>query len=128
MTTHKTPTWIGRILSGLVIAFLALDAVMKLLSRPEVLEAHAQLGLPLELAPLFGAVLALCVVLYAMPRTAPIGAVLLTGYLGGAILVHARLGDPLLTHTLAPLYFGAAIWLGLYLRDPRVQALLAPRR
>ena len=119
--------WAGRILSGLAILFLTMDAAGKLFV-PELMIANTPpLGLPTE--PGFhralGAVLAVCVALYAWPRTAPLGAVLLTGYLGGAVAIHARVGDPLLTHTLFGAYLGAVAWAGLWLRDARVRALLA---
>jgi hypothetical protein len=77
---------------------------------------------------MIGAVLLVCVALYLIPRTAPLGAVLLTGYLGGAVLVHLRVGDPLLSHTLFPTYVGTLVWFALYLRDDRVRSLLAARR
>ena len=119
--------WPARILTGIPIVFLALDAVMKLASHPAVLDACERLGIPRHLAPAIGGVLLVCIALYAIPRTAPLGAVLLTGYLGGAVLVHLRLGDPLLTHTLFPIYVGIVAWIGLYLRDERVRVLLQTR-
>lgn len=117
--------WAGRILSGLAILFLGVDAAGKLFA-PELMIANTPpLGLPTEpgFYQALGAVLAGCVALYAWPRTAPLGAVLLTGYLGGAVAIHARVGDPLLTHTLFGVYLGAIAWAGLWLRDPRVRAL-----
>ena len=74
-----------------------------------------------------GIVLLACTLLYALPRTAFVGAILLTGYLGGAVDAHVRVGDPLLTHTLFPIYFGVLVWLGLWLRDARVRAATASR-
>jgi len=119
--------WTARILTGLTILFLTFDAAIKLVGHPAVAEGSVRLGLPPALAPVFGLVLLACVALYAIPRTAPLGAILLTGYLGGAVLVHLRVGDPLATHALFPIYVGAAAWLGLYLRDDRVRRLIAPR-
>lgn len=119
--------WTARILTGLTILFLTFDAAIKLVGHPAVAEASVRLGLPAALAPVFGLVLLACVTLYAIPRTAPLGAVLLTGYLGGAVLVHVRVGDPLVSHALFPIYVGVAAWLGLYLRDDRVRRLLARR-
>lgn len=117
--------WVGRVLSGLAILFLSLDAVMKLISHPEVLKSAPALGFAPESMFAIGAILAVCVVLYAIPRTAPIGAVLLTGYLGGAVVTHLRVASSaLFSHTLFPVYFGVVIWLGLYLRDARVRALV----
>lgn len=120
-------SWTGRIVSGIPALFLAFDAVVKQLDLPAVAKTSAQLGLPVELAPGLGILLAACLALYLIPRTAPLGAVLLTGYLGGAVLTHLRVDDPWLSHTLVPIYVGALLWAGLYLRDPRVRALLAPR-
>jgi hypothetical protein len=120
--------WTGRILTALSALFLAFDGAMKLAMHPEVVKGSERLQLPGELSPVFGAVLLACLALYLIPRTAVIGAVLLTGYLGGAVLVHLRMHDPLLTHTLFPTYVGGVLWLGLYLRDERVRSLLAPLR
>src|ERR1043166_2350110 len=114
---------IGRVLSGLTITFLAWDAAMKIIEHPMVLKASEPLGLPLPIAQPVGLILAAVVALYAIPRTAVFGAVLLTGYLGGAILVHLRVGDPLFSHTLFPIYVALFAWGGLYLRDSRVGAL-----
>jgi hypothetical protein len=95
--------WAGRILSGLSIAFLAMDAGMKLANLQMVKEGASALGYPPETMLPIGVVLLVCTLLYAIPRTAVLGAVLLTGYLGGAIATHVRVGDPLLTHTLFPI-------------------------
>jgi hypothetical protein len=119
--------WTARIVTGLPVLFLAFDVVLKIASPPVVAEASAKLGLPASLTPVCAVLLAASLALYLAPRTAALGAVLLTGYLGGAVLVHARVGDPLLTHTLFPIYVGALLWLGLYLRDERVRRLLAAR-
>src|SRR5262249_47916592 len=126
-TSGNAARWTARILTTLATLFLVVDAAMKIVSHPAVLEASPRLGLPTELAPVFGLVLLGCVALYLIPRTAPLGAVLLTGYLGGAVLVHVRIGDPLLSHVLFPIYMGAAAWVGLYLRDERVRRLIAAR-
>ena len=115
----------GRALSALAILFLTFDAVIKLLQHPEAVKGTAELGFaPSILVPL-GAVLLACVVLYAVPATAVAGAVLLTGYLGGAIAAQARVGNPLLSHTLFPVYVAALVWGGLYLRDGRVRAMIS---
>jgi len=115
----------GWIVSGLVIAFLLLDAAMKLLAVPQVLEAGAQLGFPgAPMARGLGILLLVCTLLYIAPRTALLGAVLLTGYLGGAVATHLRLGNPLFSHTLFGVYVGVAMWVGLYLREPRLRAVL----
>ena len=119
--------WLGRILSGVPVAFLAFDAIIKLMNLPVVAKSSEQLGIPAHLAPGLGVLLATCLALYLIPRTAALGAVLLTGYLGGAVLVHVRVGDPLFSHILFPVYVGAMLWGGLYLRDERVRRLIASR-
>jgi hypothetical protein len=124
----KARRWTSRVLSGLAVAFLVFDAAMKLVKIPPVVEAMARMGFPDGTARPIGVVLLACVGLYLVPRTAVLGAVLLTGYLGGAIAAHVRLEDPLLSHTLFPVYFGVLLWVGLYLRDRRVSALAPWRR
>lgn len=119
--------WAGRILSGLAILFLTMDAAGKLVV-PELMIANSPpLGLPVDpgFHRLLGAILAICTALYAWPRTAPLGAVLLTGYLGGAVATHLRVGSPLFGFTLFGVYLGIAVWAGLWLRDARVRALLS---
>ncbi|HVV88212.1 MAG TPA: DoxX family protein [Kofleriaceae bacterium] len=120
-------SWAGRVLSGLPSLFLAFDAGIKLANLPVVAKTSERLGIPAHLGPGLGVLLAVCLALYLVPRTAALGAVLLTGYLGGAVLVHLRVGDPLFSHTLFPVYVGAMLWAGLWLRDDRVRRLLAPR-
>ena len=123
----KSKLWTGRILSGLAILFLLFDGVMKFFMDklpPEALEAGAALQWPIELMPTVGTILLICTVLYIIPRTAVVGAVLLTGYLGGAIASHVRVSNPLFSHTLFPIYIAVFVWLGLYLRDVRVQNMI----
>ena len=120
--------WAGRALSGLAAAFLGVNAAVGLLALPPAVEGTRQLGFDPALLLPFGLIQLACLLLYLVPRTAPLGAVLWTGWLGGAIATHVRLGNPLLTHTLFPLYVAAALWLGLWLRDPRVRAALGPAR
>jgi DoxX-like family len=116
--------WAGRILSGVGVLFLTFDAVAKLLRLQPVIEATAQLGYrPGVIVPL-GAVLLSCVLVYVVPRTSLLGALLLTGYLGGAVATHVRVGSPLFTHVLFPTYVAALVWGGLLLRDRRLQAFL----
>jgi hypothetical protein len=118
----------GRILTGIAVAFLTFDTVIKLFATKEAIEGTAQLGWKMEHMPILAAIEAVCLILYLVPRTAPLGAVLWTGYLGGAIATHLRLDNPLFSHILFPTYVAALIWGGLYLRDARVRAVLAPRR
>lgn len=126
-TISKGALWTGRILSGLAAAFLLFDATIKFFMDklpPEALEAGAALQWPVDKMPMVGTILLICTVLYIIPRTSILGAVLLTGYLGGAIASHMRVGNPLFTHTLFPIYIAVFIWLGLYLRDNRVKGLI----
>ncbi len=120
----KPRLWTGRVLTALATAFLTFDAVAKLLRLPPVIEGTQKLGYPADVVVALGTVLLIGVVLYAIPATSVVGAVVLTGYLGGAIATHVRVGSPLLTHVLFPTYVAAMIWGGLYLRDARVRALL----
>lgn len=119
--------WAGRAISILIALLLLFDATGKLLRVPQVIEGTTQLGYPVSTIVPIGIILLACVVLYAIPRTAVFGAVLLTGYLGGAIATHVRVGNPLFTHELFPIYVAVFIWGGLYLRDPRVRGLVAAR-
>jgi hypothetical protein len=116
-------------MSGLVIAFLALDVAFKFVkpAPPPVVETFARLGWSLSLAPVLGIILLVCTALYAIPNTSVHGAILLTGYLGGAIATHLRVGDPLFSHVLFPTYLGVLLWGGLYLREPRLRALIPLR-
>jgi hypothetical protein len=124
ITNSKSPIWTGRFLSGLAIAFLLLDGVMKLFNPAPVVESMVRLGYPVSMSLGIGIVLLACVALYTIPRTSFLGAVLLTGYLGGAVATHARVGDPMLSHTLFPAYFAALVWVGLFLRDQKLRILI----
>jgi len=124
---QATPPWkvrTGYALSGVVALFLLSDAIMKLMQIPIVLETTAELGWPVGSVVPLGIVLLLATGLYVFPRTSMLGAILLTGYLGGAVATHLRLQSPLFSHTLFGVYLGIAAWAGLYLRDPRLRALL----
>jgi hypothetical protein len=116
--------WAGRLMSGLVILFLLFDGAMKLIPLDVVIKASEPLGIPGSLARTLGVLTIVCTMLYAFPRTAVLGAILLTGYLGGAIAAHLRVGDPLFTHVLFGVYLGLLVWGGLYLRDGRLRALI----
>jgi hypothetical protein len=125
--SSRKALWTGRVLSGLAILFLTFDAVIKLLKLPFVVEGTVKLGYPETVIVGLGVVLLVSVIAYAVPPTAPLGAILLTGYLGGAIATHLRVSDPLFSHTLFPVYVGVLIWAGLYLRDAQVRALVRSR-
>ncbi len=123
-----TALWTGRILSGLVILFLLFDGAIKLIPLDIVIETSRQLGIPTNLAVTLGVLTLVGTLLYAYPRTSVLGAILLTGYLGGAIYVHVRAGSPLFSHTLFGVYLGILLWAGLYLRDERLRLIFPWRR
>src|SRR5215510_703121 len=104
----KTALWIGRIVGALVVLFLVFDSGLKLVrpAPPPVADAFAHVGWPLGLAICLATILLSCTILYAIPRTSVLGAILLTGYLGGAVATHLRVGDPLFSHVLFPVYLG----------------------
>lgn len=117
--------WVGRGLTGFAALFLLFDLSIKLLAHPMAIEGTTRLGYPAHVVRGLGVVEVACLALYLFPRTAPLGAVLWTGYLGGAIATHVRIGSPLFSHVLFPIYVAAMLWGGLWLRDPRVRALLS---
>ncbi|WP_044589751.1 DoxX family protein [Bradyrhizobium sp. LTSPM299] len=121
---------IGRVLSGLVIVFLLFDGAIKLVPWPVVTETMDRMGYGSSetLARSLGLITIVCTLLYSVPPTSILGAILLTGYLGGAIASHVRIGSPLFTHTLFGVYLGLMVWGGLYLRDGNLRALLPFRR
>jgi hypothetical protein len=118
--------WAGRILCGLPLLFLLLDAIMKLI-RPlpaPVYESALKLGYAPKTMPIIGSILLSCLILYAIPRTAVLGAILLTGYLGGAVATNLRVGNPLFGYVLFPVYVGVLIWCGLLLRYEQLRELV----
>ena len=117
----------GRVLSGIAVAFLTLDAAMKLLQVRAAVEGTVQLGYPASSLVVIGLIQVVCLAVYLVPRTAILGAVLWTGYLGGAIATHVRVENPLFTHILFPIYVAALLWGGLWLRDRRLRGVFAPR-
>jgi hypothetical protein len=121
----KKALWTGRVLTGLATLFLLVDASFKFMTTPEAVTATRELGWPTNVIPLLGVIELVCLALYLVPRTAVLGAVLWTGYLGGAIATHLRIGNPLLTHTLFPIYVAALIWGGLWLRERRLRGLFS---
>ena len=119
--------WAGRIVSTLPILFLLMDGIMKLFKPAFVVEATVKLGYPENVIIPLGIVLTVCTLLYAIPRTAILGAILLTGYLGGAVATHVRLSEGLFPVTF-PIIMGVLIWGGLWFRDDRVHALIPLRQ
>jgi hypothetical protein len=112
------------IVSALPVLFLAVDLAGKLLRIAPAIEATEQLGYKADVVLPLGLLQLACLALYLWPRTAVLGAILWTGYLGGAVATHVRLGNPLLTHQLFPVFVGGLLWLGLWLRDARLRALV----
>jgi hypothetical protein len=127
MTSLASRSRAGIALSSVAVLFLLFDSAGKLLKVSPVVAGTVQLGYPESIVRALGLVLLLCVMVYAIPRSSVVGAILLTGYLGGAIATHVRVGSPLLTHVLFPVYVAAFIWGGLILRDTRVRAVLDTR-
>jgi len=131
LTDSEVPTkgarWAGYLLTALVAAFLTFDATIKLMVIQPVVDSFARLGLPADLPRTIGALEAALVIVYLVPRTAVLGGILLTGYLGGAIMCHVRVGDPMFSHILFPVYLGIVLWAGLYLRVIRVRHLIPVR-
>lgn len=115
--------WTGRVISGLVSLLFLFSAVMKLMGGPELEKGIAHLGLPMSMVVPLVILEISCVVIYLIPRTAVLGAILLTGYVGGTILTHWRVGDPVYLHIV----LGVLIWLALWLREPRLKALIPLR-
>jgi|SRR5258708_2831395 len=126
-TLSKKSLWTGRIMSGLVAAFMVFDAVIHLMKPAPVVEAFAKLGFPIRLAVPLGIIELVCVVLYVIPRMSILGAILLTGYLGGAIAIQMPTGNSLFGQVLFPVYVGVMVWGGLYLRDDRLRTLIPLR-
>lgn len=116
--------WAGRVLSGLGVLFLGFDGIFKLFVSAEAVQGTTTLGYSADVIRPLGVLQLVLLVLYVIPRTSPLGAILWTGYLGGAIATHVRVGNPLFSHVLFPIYVAAFLWGGLWLRDSRVRALL----
>jgi hypothetical protein len=124
----KTVRWIGWILTGIIVAFMLFDGAIQLIAFDFVTQGMMEFGLPESYARPLGIVTLTCTLLYAWPRTSVLGAVLLTGFLGGTIATHMPRPEPLLPHIVTALVMGAIVWGGLWLRDPQLRALLPWRR
>lgn len=116
--------WPGIIISGLPVLFLLMDALGKFIKPDAVVQGTVELGYSERVILPLGIVLLVSTVLYVIPKSSVLGAILLTGYLGGAVATHVRIGNPLFTHVLFPVYLGVLLWLGLYLRDARLRVLV----
>lgn len=122
----KGARWAGWIITALVVLFLFFDGITKIMKAPAVMEAFARLGYPARLAPVIGTILVVCTVIYLIPRTSILGAILLAAYLGGAVELNVRAGDPAF-ETCFPIIFGILVWLAVFLREPRLRALIPLR-
>jgi DoxX-like family len=120
----KKRIWAGRVLEGLAVAFLIFDIVIKFTGTAPVVEAMERLGYPVRMAPVIGILEIACLVLYLIPRTSVLGALLWTAFLGGATASQVRIGEPLFSHVLFPSYVALFLWGGLWLRDDRLRALV----
>jgi DoxX-like family len=120
--------WTGRVISILLALSLAIGGVIDVMKPDFVVKAVTQMGYPESMIQPIGVVVLICVILYLIPSTAVLGAILLTGYLGGAVATHVRVGDPLLTRVLVPVYYAILLWGGLYLRYHRLRALVPFQR
>ena len=118
----------GRVITGIALAFMTFDVGIKLSGAKQAVEGTTQLGFDPSIVLPLGLIQLACLILYVIPRTAPLGATLLTAYLGGAVAIHLRLGNPMFTHMLSPVYVAIFLWGGLYLRDARVRAALGRTR
>ena len=124
----KSRLWTSRILSGIAVLFMLFDSTIHLMVISPVVDAFNQLGYPVSLAIALGIIELVCVAIYLVPRTSVLGAILLTGYLGGAVAANLRIGTPLFSNMLFPVYVGVLVWGGLYLRDARLRELFPIRR
>ena len=120
--------WTGRAISGLITVLLLMDAVMKIAQVAPVMEGTVKVGYPASAVLPIGIILLLCLICYVIPRTAVLGAILLTGYLGGAVATNFRISTPLFSYILVPVYVGVLVWGGLFLQDERLRALIPLRK
>lgn len=129
--TESTPSamlWTGRTMSGLFIAFMIFDVGIKLIGHPIVAETLQQIGWPTDKGFAIGVIEAICLILYVVPRTSVLGAILMTAVMGGAIATHMRIGSPLVSHTLFGVYLGLLMWGGIWFRVAQLRALIPLRR
>lgn len=127
-TVSSGRLWTGRVITGVIAAFLLMDVAMKFMKPPQVAAAFVRSGWPIDLSVPLGVILLISLAVYLIPRTSILGAILLTGYLGGAVASNLRLHEPLFSYTLFPVYFGVLTWLALWLRDPRLSEFLPLRK
>jgi hypothetical protein len=125
--TSRKALWTSWIITGILAVLLTLDAAVKLVQSKEAIEGSAQLGFSPQTVFVIGIIGLICLAIYLVPRTAPLGAILWTAYFGGTVVTHLRVGNPLFTHVLFGVYVCTLLWVSLYLRDPRVRALVGKR-
>jgi hypothetical protein len=126
-SVSKGSVWAGRIISGIVVLFLTLDGVTKVMKAPQVIQATVRIGFPESTIVGIGIIVLVCTALYVIPPTSVLGAILLTAHLGGATAANVRAGSPVF-NTSFPIIFGVLAWLGLFLRENRLRALIPLRR
>lgn len=127
-SVSKPALWAGRIMSWIIILFLIFDSTIHLIKNAPVIDAFNQLGVPIELSVPISVIELFCLILYIIPRTSIFGAILLTGYLGGAIIIQLRVGAPMFSTALFPVYMVILLWGGIYLRDESLRSLIPIRR
>lgn len=128
LPASRTRLWAGRIMSAIAGLFLFADSIPKIIRLEPVVQGTVELGYPDSLVTTIGIILLLCTILYVIPRTSILGAILLTGYLGGAIATQMRIESPLFSHILFPVYLGILLWGGLFLRDGILHQILPSRQ
>ena len=126
MQVSKASLWTGRVITGLVVLFMLFDGISKVMKAQQVIDATVRIGFPVTSIIGIGVTLLVCTVVYVIPNTSILGAILLTGYLGGATATQVRAGSPIF-ETVFPIIFGILVWLGLYLREPRLRTLVPLR-
>ena len=124
---RRSTVWTGRTLTAVAVLFLIFDATVKLLQLTPAIDATAQLGFKASVLLPLGIIEALCLAAYLVPQTSVAGAILWTGYLGGAVATQLRVGNPLFSNVLFPVYVAALLWVGLWLRDERLRTVLPVR-
>jgi DoxX-like family len=124
-TVSRASIWAGRGVTAVISVLLAMDAGLKVFMLGPAVEGTGQLGYPAHVVFPIGLIQVACLALYLIPRTSILGAVLWTGYLGGAVATHVRLDNPLLSHTMSPIYVAIMLWGGLWLRDRRLRGVFA---
>ncbi len=127
-TPSKARLWTGRVLYGIIAVLLGLDVAMKLAMVPQAIQGSASLGFTPQHVFIIGCIGLVCLIVYLIPRTRILGAVLWTAYFGGTVVTHLRAGNPLFTHILFGVYLSTAMWISLYLFDSRVRTIIAPTR